>query len=287
MYGAKQGAHDVMIYDQADDRSRPNRLTIVAQLRQAIAADTLHLHVQPKILLATGEVAGTEALVRWTHPELGAIPPDEFIPLAERSGLIRPLTRLVLNKAVSACAAWQTRAPGVGVAVNLSVKSLGDDSLIEQIDKVLNRYRLDPQLLTLEITESSIMSDPAKTMHLLHQLRTRGIGLSIDDFGTGYSSLSYLRRLPVNEVKIDKSFVTTIDRDPDNAAIARSIIDLARSLGLTVVAEGIENSEAADVLGHLGCGFGQGYFFSRPVPVPDFVSWLAGRHETQAALLDR
>jgi diguanylate cyclase (GGDEF)-like protein len=287
MYGAKQGAYDVMIYDQAADRSTPNRLTIVAQLRQAIAADTLYLHVQPKIRLSTGEVAGAEALVRWTHPELGAIPPDEFIPLAERSGLIRPLTRLVLNKAVSACATWQSCAPGVGVAVNLSVKSLGDDSLIDQIDKVLKRYKLDPQLLTLEITESSIMSDPAKTMHLLHQLRARGIALSIDDFGTGYSSLSYLRRLPVNEVKIDKSFVTTIECDPDNAAIARSIIDLARSLGLTVVAEGIENAEAAQVLGHLGCGLGQGYFFSRPIQVPDFISWLSRRLPSHAALLDR
>jgi diguanylate cyclase (GGDEF)-like protein len=288
MYAAKQAADDVMLYDPVLDHSTPNRLAVVAQLRQAIAADLLHLHIQPQIRLATGRVAGAEALVRWTHPELGAVPPDEFIPLAERSGLIRPLTKLVLHKAVSACAAWQTHAPGVGIAVNLSVKSLGDDSLLDQVDKVLKRYKLDPQLLTLEITESSIMSDPAKTMYLLHQLRTRGIGLSIDDFGTGYSSLSYLRRLPVNEVKIDKSFVTTIERDHDNAAIARSIIDLARGLGLTVVAEGIEDAEAAAILGRLGCDYGQGYFFSRPIPVPEFVRWLSDRQQAvHPALLDR
>jgi diguanylate cyclase (GGDEF)-like protein len=273
MYTAKQAAYDVMLYEPSTDRSSPNRLALVGQLRTAIEADALDVFIQPQASLITGEISSVEALVRWTHPDRGEVEPDEFIPLAERSGLIRPLTDLVLQKAIRSCAAWQSHLTGVGIAVNLSLKSLSDEAIVERIDFLLRRYELPTALLTLEITESSIMSDPGKTMHVLHQLKSRGIRLSIDDFGTGYSSLSYLRRLPVTEVKIDRSFVRNIAHDPDNAAIARSILDLARSLSLEVVAEGIESEDTWRTLRTLGCATGQGYLISKPMPVAEFSGW--------------
>jgi diguanylate cyclase (GGDEF)-like protein len=274
MYTAKHGAHDVALYQPGSpDLISSSRLALVGELRQAIAAEALDVFVQPTVSLLTGELHGTEALVRWPHPEHGLIGPDEFIPVAERSGLIRPLTALVLMRAISACAEWQPALPGVGISVNLSAKSLTDLQLVDQIDRLLHRYELPPELLTLEITESSIMSDPAKTMALLDVLRSRGIKLSIDDFGTGYSSLSYLRRLPVTEVKIDRSFVTNLEHDDDDAAIARSIIDLARSLSLEVVAEGVETIGAWETLRELGCDTAQGYLLSKPMPIRDLVSW--------------
>jgi EAL domain-containing protein (putative c-di-GMP-specific phosphodiesterase class I) len=205
------------------------------------------------------------------------VPPDEFIPLAERSGLIVQLTDVILDSTIGGCAAWQKEAPGVGVAVNLSARSLRDDNLDEQIGRLLRRHGLPAGLLTLEITESSVMADPASALGLLNRLRRRGVQLSIDDFGTGYSSLSYLRRLPVQEVKIDRSFVLHMDKDAENAAIVTSILQLAKALDLTVVAEGVEEDAEWRLLAELGCDIAQGYLISRPMPMADFGPWFQQR----------
>ncbi|MDQ1696058.1 MAG: hypothetical protein QOJ03_1411 [Frankiaceae bacterium] len=289
MYVAKQAGREVVVFDQTQDTSSPSRLVLVAALRQAISDGALDIHVQPQMQLDTERVVSVEALVRWTDPERGVIPPDEFIPLAERSGLIRPLTDVVLEKAIAACAAWQRHAPGVAVAVNLSARSLHDEGLDDQIERILRRHRLSPRLLTLEITESSVMADPASTLGLLHRLRLQGVRLSIDDFGTGYSSLSYLRRLPVQEVKVDRTFVQRMHQEADDAAIVRSIVELARTLELTVVAEGVENAEVWGLLREMRCDIAQGYFLARPMPVAEFAAWhrtiqTGGQHQRLAVV---
>ena len=275
MYVAKQAGRDVVMFDPSQDTTSPTRLAMVASLRQAISDGSLFIHVQPQLRLDSNEIVSVEALVRWTDPEHGFVPPDEFIPLAERSGLIRPLTDLVLEKAVAACADWQEHSPGVAVSVNLSARSLHDSELDRKVERVLRRHGLPGELLTLEITESSVMADPASTLDLLHRLRALGVRLSIDDFGTGYSSLAYLRRLPVQEVKVDRAFVMRMDEEADDAAIVRSIVELARTLELSVVAEGVENRRAMRLLEEMGCALVQGYHLSRPMPVGEFVGWHA------------
>ena len=277
MYAAKQGGREVAVFDPAHDTSSPARLALVASLRQTVSVGGLEVYVQPQVCLQSGTVNGVEALARWTDPVRGSVPPDEFIPLAERSGLIVQLTDVILDSAIGGCAAWQEDAPGVGVAVNLSARSLRDDNLDEQIGRLLRRHGVPAGLLTLEITESNVMADPASSLGLLNRLRRRGIQLSIDDFGTGYSSLSYLRRLPVQEVKIDRSFVQHVDKDAENAAIVTSILQLAKALDLTVVAEGVEEEAEWKLLAELGCDVAQGYLISRPMPVADFGQWFRQR----------
>ena len=274
MYAAKSERRGVVAYDADHDTSSPTRLAMASALRQAIADERLSVCVQPQISLASGEVVCVEALARWNDPERGFVPPDEFIPLAERLGLIGPLTDLVLDQAIGACAAWQARSPGVGIAVNMSAWSLRDESFDERVGRLLRRHGLDAHLLTLELTESTAMSDPERTIDRLKQLRARGVRLSIDDFGTGYSSLAYLRRLPVQEVKVDRSFVLRMDVETEDAAIVRSIIDLARALELEVVAEGVETATTLAMLNDLGCDLAQGYHISRPIPVEEFGDWL-------------
>jgi diguanylate cyclase (GGDEF)-like protein len=273
MYVAKQAGRDVVIFDHSQDTASPSKLALVAALRQAIADDRLFIHVQPQMRLDASEIVGVEALVRWIDPERGMVPPDEFIPLAERSGLIRQVTDVVLEKAIAACADWQDYAAGVAVSVNLSARSLHDDTLDTQVERVLTRYGLPASLLTLEITESSVMADPASTLGLLNRLRDLGVRLSIDDFGTGYSSLAYLRRLPVQEIKVDRAFVQRMDEETDDAAIVRSIVELARTLDLTVVAEGVENRRTLQLLEEMGCAMVQGYHLARPMPVSEFAAW--------------
>jgi diguanylate cyclase (GGDEF)-like protein len=275
MYVAKQAQRSVVVFDPSQDTGSPARLAMVAALRQAINDGSLFIHVQPQLRLDVNEIVSVEALVRWTDPEHGFVPPDEFIPLAERSGLIRPLTDLVLEKAIEACAGWQEHSPGVGISVNLSARSLHDSELDRKVERVLTRHGLPGELLTLEITESSVMADPASTLDLLHSLRALGVKLSIDDFGTGYSSLAYLRRLPVQEVKVDRAFVMRMDVEADDAAIVRSIVELARTLDLSVVAEGVENRRTIRLLEDMGCALVQGYYLSRPMPVGEFVAWHA------------
>jgi diguanylate cyclase (GGDEF)-like protein len=278
MYVAKRGGRDVAVFDPSHDTSSPSRLALVVALRRAIAQRNIDIYVQPQVSLATGRVISVEALARWNDPERGAIPPEEFIPLAEKTGLVRPLTALVLERAIEACAGWQRTSPGLAVAVNLSVHSLRDEGLDDEIAGVLERFGLAPELLTLEITETSIMTDPDSTRDLVDRLRMLGVRLSIDDFGTGYSSLSHLRRLPVQEVKVDRSFVQRMHEECDDASIVRSIIELARTLDLEVVAEGVEVGAAMEMLRSMGCHIAQGYVISRPMPVAELAGWLETRH---------
>ena len=235
------------------------------------------MHYQPKIELGSGRVTGMEALVRWTHPEFGAVRPDEFVPLAETCGLVGALTTNVLRKALETCRTWHDEGKAVGVAVNLSARSLVDPVLVGQVAALLTATGVPAQFLTLEITESSVMDNPERCIELLRSLRALGVRLSIDDFGTGYSSLTYVKGLPVHEVKVDKSFVDDIAHDQADRAVVRAVVDLSHSLGLTTVAEGVEEPEQALVLEELGLNQVQGYFYARPMPADQASDWLRSR----------
>jgi diguanylate cyclase (GGDEF)-like protein len=274
MYAAKSGHAGVVMYQPSEDHVSARRLVLAGELRRALDDGALVVAYQPKASLEDGRAVGVEALLRWTHKDMGFIAPDEFIPLAERTGLIVPLTTYVLDRALRQCALWHDDGLDVGVAVNLSVRNLLDGELPDQIGALLVRHGVEPRRLTLEITESSVMADPARAIDVLERLSRIGIRLSVDDFGTGYSSLTYLKRLPVDEVKIDKSFVLSMATDVGDAAIVRSIIDLGGSLGLTVVAEGVEDAVSWERLADLGCDIVQGYALSRPVPAADATAWL-------------
>ncbi|SNT03381.1 diguanylate cyclase/phosphodiesterase [Geodermatophilus pulveris] len=277
MYDAKGGGKGLRVYESDLDSKNPRRLTLVAELRGALARDEISVHVQPQARLDSGAVVGAEALVRWHHPELGVVPPDEFIPVAERSGLIGPLTTRVLDASLAAVAAWRAAGHPLGISVNLSTRSLHDADLVEEVSRLLRRHDVPASALTLEVTESSVMADPARATALLHQLRDLGVRLSVDDFGTGYSSLSYLKRLPVQEVKIDRSFVTSLQAGGEDAAIVRAIIDLGGHLGLEVVAEGVEDAAVWELLSTMGCDVVQGWHLGRAMPVAEFAGWLATR----------
>jgi len=233
------------------------------------------VHVQPQARLSSGTTVSVEALARWHHPELGTVPPDEFIPVAERSGLIGPLTTQVLDGSLAAVAEWRRQGQDLSIAVNLSTRSLHDADLVHEVSRLLRRHGVPASRLTLEVTESSVMADPARATAVLHQLRDLGARLSVDDFGTGYSSLSYLKRLPVHEVKIDRSFITGLAGQGEDAAIVRAIIDLGRHLGLEVVAEGVEDRETWELLADMGCDLGQGWHLGRPMPAGELLPWLA------------
>ncbi|RZS91055.1 diguanylate cyclase (GGDEF)-like protein [Motilibacter rhizosphaerae] len=277
MYDAKASVRGLSVFSADMDRGSSRRLTLVGELRAALTAGDVFMHVQPKGHLRTGDVDTVEVLVRWKHPELGMVPPDEFIPVAERSGLIGLLTAQVLDASLKACASWLAEGVEVGVAVNLSTRSLLDVELVDDVARRLKRHGVPARLLTLEITEGGVMSDPERAIGLLRQLRELGVRLSVDDFGTGYSSLSYLKQLPVHEVKVDKSFVTNVLTSDDDAAIVRSVIDLGGNLGLEIVAEGIEDQATWDYLASLGCTYGQGWHLGRPMLPQDFLPWLRAR----------
>jgi EAL domain-containing protein (putative c-di-GMP-specific phosphodiesterase class I) len=236
--------------------------------------------VQPQAQLVSGEVVGVEALVRWEHPDLGWIAPDEFIPVAERSGLIGPLTSHVLDRSLAACAQWRRAGHDVGIAVNLSARSLHDADLVAEVDRLLRRHGVPAQQLTLEVTEGSVMADPTRAVAVLHALRELGVRLSVDDFGTGYSSLAYLQRLPVQEVKIDRSFVIGLGRARENTAIVRAIVDLGRALGLEVLAEGVEDADTWQLLAAMNCDLVQGWHLARPMPIDALPAWLDA-HESE------
>jgi diguanylate cyclase (GGDEF)-like protein len=277
MYDAKTTARRLRVFDPELDTDNPRRLTLVSELRAALQQGALAVHVQPQVRLGSGEVSGVEALVRWRHPTLGDVPPDEFIPVAERSGLIGLLTTSVLDAALAGWAQWRSAGHDLGVAVNLSARSLHDPDLVEEVGRLLRRHGVPASRLTLEVTESAVMADPARAVALLHRLRDLGVRLSVDDFGTGYSSLSYLKRLPVQEVKIDRSFVTTLGRDADDLPIVRAIVDLGRHMGLEVVAEGVEDGSTMDLLDSIGCDLAQGWHLGRPMPIDGLLPWLHGR----------
>ncbi|CCG01864.1 putative bifunctional diguanylate cyclase/phosphodiesterase [Blastococcus saxobsidens] len=277
MYDAKSSTGGMRLYEPDLHATSPRRLTLVSELRAALHDGSVVVHVQPKAELASGRVVGVEALVRWEHPERGWVPPDDFVSVAERSGLIGLLTTRVLDASLAACARWRADCHDLGVAVNLSTRSLQDPALIDEVTGLLLRYGVPAHRLTLEVTESSVMADPGRAVALLDQLRALGVRLSIDDFGTGYSSLSYLQRLPVQEVKIDRSFLSALRGDGENVAIVRAIVDLGRHLGLDVVAEGVEDQATWDLLRSMGCHLVQGWHLARPMPAEELPGWLAGR----------
>jgi diguanylate cyclase (GGDEF)-like protein len=278
MYEAKTNDRRVAVYGPEMDRGRVERLAMLADLRLSLSThpEQFVLHYQPKIDLKTGAVTSVEALVRWNHPTLGVVPPDRFIPLAESTGLIETLTPLVLEAALRECANWSAQGITISVAVNLSARNISDPSLPQRVAQALTDAGVPAERLILEITESSVMGDPEQTMPVLHQLHDLGTCLSLDDFGTGYSSLSYLQRLPVGEVKIDRSFVLGLaGENRDNSrALIRSIAGLGATLGLRIVAEGVEDQATLDELRTLGCHVAQGYHISRPLAATDLRPWL-------------
>jgi predicted signal transduction protein with EAL and GGDEF domain len=276
MYEAKTSGQRICEYTPGHDTTGARRLALAAELRSALAAGDVAVHVQPQADVRTGEVHSVEALARWTHAERGAVSPAEFIPVAERSGLIAPLTTAVLDASLRAAAGWSDQA--ISVAVNLSPRSLLDPSLVTHVRQALERWQVPPQRLVLEVTEGAVMTDPDVAIALLHELKRLGVRLSIDDFGTGYSSLSYLKQLPVHEVKIDRSFVIGLASSAEDHAIVRSIINLGTNLGLDVVAEGVEDQETYDVLASMGCTKVQGWHVARPMPIHEATEWLDRRY---------
>jgi diguanylate cyclase (GGDEF)-like protein len=277
MYEAKRAGSHIETYATSRDPYSAERLKLLGQLRHALDHDELVLHFQPKVALSSGSVIGVEALVRWEHPERGLLGPHEFLGLAERTGLIGDITRWVLEAAVRQCAAWRRSGLELPVAVNLAAANIVDTALPESVAHILQRWEVPGRLLECEISEDTVMGDPRRAGDVLERLRELGVRLSLDDFGTGHSSLSYLKRLPLDEVKIDRSFVIGMADDPSDAAIVRSTIDLARHLGLEVVAEGVETTEVLDVLAALRCDVAQGFLLSRPLPAAEFDGWLAAR----------
>ncbi|MBI5756498.1 MAG: EAL domain-containing protein [Nitrospirae bacterium] len=274
MYMAKNAGDGYKIFDPEHDPYNPRRLTIISELRHAIDDDQLILYYQPKIDFKTKHISGMEALVRWQHPRYDFMPPDQFIPLAEQTGLIKPLTMWVFNEALRQCRDRCDAGIELGVAVNVSARNLQDIQLPDQISRLLKTWGISPHLLELEITESTIMSNLETSMDVLTRLSGMGIRLSVDDFGTGHSSLAYLKKLPINEIKIDKSFIKGIGTDDNDTLIVQATIDLGHNLGLTVVAEGVENEEIYHRLANLGCDVGQGYFISHPISDAELKRWL-------------
>jgi EAL domain-containing protein (putative c-di-GMP-specific phosphodiesterase class I)/GGDEF domain-containing protein len=246
----------------------------MSELRQAIVSDQLFLTFQPKVSLLQERVTGVEVLLRWQHPQHGIIVPDQFIPLAERTGLIIPLTLWVLQQSLMQCRQWKEIGLDIGIAVNLTMWNLEAQELPEQIEALLRDTGVSPENLELEITETSIMSDPQRVIRTLEQIRHLGVRFAIDDFGTGYSSFAYLTKLPVSCIKIDKSFIQNIETDRDSSVIVKAIIDLGHNLGLKIVAEGVETIQSKRMLRVFQCDEGQGYYFCRPVPADAMTQFL-------------
>jgi diguanylate cyclase (GGDEF)-like protein len=277
MYSAKASHSGWELYSSERDHNSRRRLGLATELRGALDAGDLVVHYQPKASLKDGTVVGVEALVRWEHPQWGLLPPDDFIPVAEQAGLIRPLTLQVLTVAAQQHRRLRELGFELDMAVNLSVRSVLDVNLPDQVAEVLAEFDMPAGALTLEITETSVMADPARTIGVLGRLAGLGASISIDDFGTGYSSLSYLKRLPAVEVKIDRSFVAGMLSTPSDLAIVRSTVDLARNLGLRAVAEGVEDARTWSSLTDIGCHQAQGFHLSRPLPAADLQAWLLDR----------
>ncbi len=278
MYSAKARNDGAVIYDAALDKTSAQSLSLLTELRHAIERDEFRLFVQPKVALKTGLVVGMEALVRWQHPVRGNVFPDEFIPFAEQTGFIRILTRWVMERSAQLCQELGQAGYQLKMSVNLSTRDLMDQDLPVKFGEMLERHGQQAASFCLEITESAIMDDPVRAQNTLELLSAMGFELSIDDFGTGYSSLAYLKSLPVNELKIDKSFVLNMENDLGDARIVQSTISLGRAMELRVVAEGIENETVWCLLAEMGCDQGQGYYMSRPIPAAQMQQWLAAWH---------
>lgn len=272
---SRHSESDYLIYAPGMDAGNVRKLSLLTELRKAIENRTLTLHYQPKVDLASGKVVGTEALLRWRHKDLGFVPTIEFISIAEHSGLIKQLTELVLGMATQQYREWSEHGLTLPIAVNLSARNLLDHSLVNDIKNFLESSNMSPMDLHLEITESAMMAEPKRAKAVLESLNELGVRLAIDDFGTGYSSLAYLKDLPVNDIKIDRSFVMDMLRDKNDEVIVRSTIDLSHNLGYKVIAEGIEDQETLELLKQHGCDTGQGYHIARPMPPEDLIDWLS------------
>jgi diguanylate cyclase (GGDEF)-like protein len=286
MYIAKSDGSGWAMYSAERDNYSPDRLALAADLRHAVERDELVLHYQPQVDVRTGRFVSVEALMRWQHPERGLVAPDTFIPLAEQTQLIRSFTRWAIASALKQSAAWRSAGKTIPVAVNLSAHDVQDQGLPGIVSELLREHRASPDQLRLEITEGSLLADPERARENLTALRALGVHIAIDDFGTGYSSLNYLQQLPVDELKIDKSFVQRMATDEGAQSIVRAVIDLAHDLGLGVIAEGVEDHQTWEVLAALGCDMAQGYYFSRPIVAESIIGWIdTPRPETRPALI--
>lgn len=280
MYDAKTRGDAVAVYAPEADHNSPGRLSLLADLRRALESadsDEVAFYYQPQVEMSTGEVVGVEALLRWHHPERGLIDPEELIRVAEHSGVMRLLTLRVVDDVVAQLAKWRANGLVLRAAINVSVRDLHTGEIVDHLAGVLRHHQITPDLVQLEITEGALMADPRRVLTTLQRLDQLGVALSLDDFGTGYSSMQHLRRLPLAEVKIDRSFVLGMVDDPDDEAIVRSIIDLAGALGLRVVAEGVEDDRTRRRLLATGCHVAQGWFYARPMPADQLADWL-GRY---------
>ncbi|HSP55040.1 MAG TPA: bifunctional diguanylate cyclase/phosphodiesterase, partial [Dehalococcoidia bacterium] len=286
MYRAKErGRDNVQLYTPAMNAGVMQRLSLENDLRHALERGELRVYYQPIAEAATGRVVATEALVRWEHPERGIVEPDEFIPFSEETGLIVPIGEWVLRESMRQNLAWQEAGyRGLVVGVNLSARQLQQEDMVSTVSRLLRETRLPPELLQLEITEGAVMKNVELIIAMLHQIRRMGIGISLDDFGTGYSSLSYLKRFPIDSVKIDRSFVRDIATDPNDAAIVTTVIAMARSLNLKVIAEGVETGDQLDFLRERGCDQFQGYIISKPAPAEQIETLLEPARRTRAKI---
>lgn len=287
MYAAKQGGGGFIVYNPSLDRYALDKLMLATELRPALERGEFEVYYQPKIDLRTGEMCGVEALLRWQHPRCGLVLPDKFIPIAEQTGIIHALTLYVLDAAARQCKLWRDEGVLLNIAVNLSPVNLMDAQLAEKVHDILRSTALHPSFLVMEVTEGAIMADKKQSHETLTRLAAQGIGISVDDFGTGHSTLGRLKKLPVTEIKIDKSFVIDMLVDNNNAAIVRTTIDLAQSLCLKVVAEGVETPQHLDKLQALGCDLAQGYYISRPVPASAIRSLYHEKRQTAEAQRER
>lgn len=274
MYHSKRNSIGYSFYDPNTDMHSIERLSLGSELRLAIENNELELYFQPKYELSTNKIVGAEALLRWQHSSMGFISPELIIETAEHTGLINDLTYWIIENAVCECAQCKDKGFNFNLAINLSVHNLRDNKLYIKLNNALQKYHLPNQFLTLEVTESAMMTNPEQSIEVLNVLSENGIRISVDDFGTGFSSLAYLKQLPVSELKIDKSFVIDMKQDKNDEVIVRSTIELGHNLGLKVVAEGVEEQENWDMLKNMNCDFAQGYFMSRPLSTVDFENWL-------------
>ncbi len=274
MYTSKQSNSEYIVYSSDIEKNNPQKLTLMGELRRAIIENELTLCYQPKIKSSNNELHSVEALVRWNHPTYGLMPPDEFIPLAERTGLIDDLTVWVMRKSLEQCSTWKHAGFTTSMAVNLSSVCLLNPDFPDIMIGLLSSYNFPPRSLIMEITETSIIADPDRALGILNRINQLGVRLSIDDFGTGYSSLAYLKKLPVSELKIDKSFVTEMNVNPSDHTIVNATIQLGHNLGLKVVAEGVESQDIFNRLKTMGCDYQQGYFISRPLPPDELLKAL-------------
>ncbi|MFZ0324701.1 MAG: bifunctional diguanylate cyclase/phosphodiesterase [Actinomycetes bacterium] len=277
MYAAKQAHLGVVVYNPVDDGSSTERLIMLGDLRSALGTGQLSVHYQPKVNLESGHVVGTEALLRWQHPTRGNIPPNDFIPLAERTGLIHGLTRYVLEMVVVQMGEWDTQETDFAhlpVAVNLSARNLVEPSFADFVEDLLASHNIEPERLELEVTESALIEDPVRSHAMLHRLAAMGVTIAVDDFGTGYTSMAQLEQMPLKTLKIDRSFVIRMVDDPGGATLVKAIVELAHEFGLEVVAEGVEDEVVTERLREMGCDVGQGYLWSRPVPSAELPTVL-------------